>query len=252
MSVFDYPRVYEVAFSYRDVAREADALLKWHGGGVGSVLELAAGPGDHALELAGRGLRASTVDLNPAMSARAAERAAERGLALHSVTTADMADFDLGDRFDLVFCLIDSLAYVLDLESLIGHLSCVARHLAPGGAYIVETLHPADGFGVGQHTETDWTVERDDVRVRVRWGRGDEPIDPVTQVIQTVVTIDVRAPWGEQRIEETMAQRFWTRDELRAVARLAGLAVTAQFGDFDGGALDAGAAWRMISVLRAQ
>ena len=34
-------------------------------------------------------------------------------------------------------------------------------------------------------------------------------------------------------------------------ARIAGLDVTAQFGDFDGGALEAGTAWRMISVLRA-
>ena len=104
--------------------------------------------------------------------------------------------------------------------------------------------------GVGEHTETDWTVERDGVRVRVRWGQGDEPMDPVTQVTNAVVTIDVCGPWGEQRIEETMAQRFWTRDELRAAARLAGLEVTAQYGDFDGGAIDAERAWRMISVLR--
>lgn len=250
MSVFDYPRAYEVAFSYRDVPHEVDALLKWHGGGIASVLELAAGPADHALDLAGRGLSASTLDLNPAMCARAAERATERGVAL-TVATGDMVDFDLGRPFDLVFCLIDSLAHVLDLESLTAHLHSVRRHLAPGGAYIVETLHPADGFGVGQYTETDWTVERDGVHVRVRWGRGDEPMNPLTQVTDARVTIDVRAPWGEQRIEETMAQRFWTRDELRAAARLAGLEVTAQYGDFDGGALDAERAWRMISVLRA-
>jgi hypothetical protein len=61
----------------------------------------------------------------------------------------------------------------------------------------------------------------------------------------------VRAPWGEQRVEEVLAQRFWTRDELRAAARLAGLTVTAQYGDFAGTALDAPQAWRMISVLRA-
>ena len=250
-SVFDFPRAYEVAFSYRDVPHEVDAVLKFHGGAVASALELASGPGDHALDLAGRGIRASTVDLNPAMSARAAERATERGLALETVTTGDMVEFDLGGRFDLVLCLIDSLAHVLDLDSLVSHLACVRRHLAPGGAYVVETLHPADGFGVGRHTETDWTVDRDGVRVRVRWGRPDERIDPVTQVTETVVTIDVRAPWGEQRLEETMAQRFWTRDELRAAARLAGLEVTAQYGDFDGGALDAEGAWRMISVLRA-
>ena len=250
MNVFDFPRAYEMAFSYRDVPHEVDALLKWHGGGVASALEVAAGPADHALELAARGLSASTMDLNPAMCVRATERATERGLALTGVTNADMVAFDLGRQFDLVFCLIDSLAHVLDLESLTAHLACVRRHLAPGGAYVVETLHPADGFGVGEHTETDWTVERDGVRVRVRWGQGDEPMDPVTQVTNAVVTIDVCGPWGEQRIEETMAQRFWTRDELRAAARIAGLEVTAQYGDFDSRALDAERAWRMISVLR--
>ena len=248
MSSFDFPRAYEVAFSYRDVAAEVDALLGWHGGNVASALELAAGPADHALELARRGLAASTVDINPAMCARAAERATERGLAL-AVTNADMVDFDLGRRFDLVFCLIDSLAHVLDLDRLIAHLACVARHLAPGGAYVLETQHPADGFRPGTHTDTDWTVERPDVTARVRWGRG-EPLDPLTQVTQELVTIDMRGPWGEQRLEEVLAQRFWTRDELRAAARLAGLPVAAQYGDFAGNAIDAPQAWRMISVLR--
>jgi SAM-dependent methyltransferase len=237
-----------VGFSYRDVAEEVDALLRWHGGTVKTVLELAAGPADHALELAGRGLSASTVDLSAAMCARAAERATERGLALR-VTNADMVDFDLGRGFDLAFCLIDSLAHVLDLDRLVAHLACVRRHLAPGGAYIVESLHPADGFRRGSRTTTDWTVERSDLTVRVRWGRG-EPLDPLTQVTQERVTIDVRGPWGEQTVEEVLAQRFWTRDELRAAARLAGLPVAAQYGDFGGGPLDGAQAWRMISVLR--
>ena len=246
--IFDFPRAYEVAFSYRDVTAEVDALLRWHGGTVATALELAAGPADHALELAGRGLTTSTVDLNPAMCARAAERASERGLALATVAKADMVDFDLGERFDLVFCLIDSLAHVLDLDRLIAHLACVRRHLAPGGAYVVETLHPADGFHPGTRSDTEWTVERPGVTARVRWGRG-EPIDPLTQVTRELVTIDVRASWGEQRLEEVLAQRFWTRDELRAAARLAGLRVGEQYGDFAGAALDAPHAWRMISVL---
>jgi SAM-dependent methyltransferase len=250
MSIFDFPRAYEVAFSYRDVVAEVDALLTWHGGTVRTALELAAGPADHALELARRGLRTSTVDLNSAMCARAAERATERGLALCGVHKADMEDFALGERFDLVFCLIDSLAHVLELDRLIAHLACVRRHLAPGGAYVVETLHPADGFRPGTRSDTDWTVERPDVTARVRWGRG-EPPDPLTQVTRELVTIDVRAPWGEQRVEEVLAQRFWTRDELRAAARLAGLTVAAQYGDFAGIPLDAPQAWRMISVLRA-
>jgi SAM-dependent methyltransferase len=249
VSIFDYARAYEVAFSYRDVADEVDALLRWHGGTVTTALELAAGPADHALELAARGHTASTVDLSPAMCARATERATERGLALAGVVNADMVDFDIGAQFDLAFCLIDSLAHVLDLDALIAHLTCVRRHLAPGGAYIVETLHPGDAFSRGSRTDTDWTVEQPDVTVRVRWGRG-EPIDPLTQVTRERVTIDVRAPWGEQRIEEVLSQRFWTRDELCAAARLAGLTVAARYGDFRDTPLDDPRAWRMMTVFR--
>lgn len=246
--LFDFPRAYEVAFSFRDVAAEVDALLGWHGGPVASALELAAGPADHALDLAGRGVPTSALDLSEAMCRRAAERAAERGLTL-PVTHADMTDFHLGAAFDLVFCLIDSLAHVLTLDHLVAHLTCVRAHLAPGGAYVIESLHPADGFHPGARTDTEWTIERPDLRVRVRWGR-DEPIDPLTQITDMLVTIDLSGSWGAERIGQVLAQRFWTADEIDAAARLAGLHVSARYGDFAGGPLDGPGAWRMISVLR--
>jgi SAM-dependent methyltransferase len=248
--VFDVPTAYEVAFSYRDVPAEVDALLGWHGGRVDSVLELAAGPGDHALEFARRGHAVYTVDLSAAMCERVAQRAACAGLTLAQVLHADMTDFSVDSSIDLAFCLIDSLAYVLSLDRLVDHLACVRAHLGPDGAYVVETQHPADGFRPGSRTDTEWTTERDGVRVHLRWGRGDEPMDPLTQVSQTLVSLDVEGLGGVQRIEEVMAQRFWTRDELTAAARLAGLAVSAQYGDFAGGPLDGPRAWRMITVLR--
>lgn len=250
-SVYDAPEAYEIAFSYRDVVAEVDALLAWHGGRVGAALELAAGPADHALELARRGVRVSTVDLSAAMCARAAERAAAAGLRLAHVIEADMVDFRVEDEFDLVFCLIDSLAHVLDLDRLVAHLDCVRRHLAPGGVYVTETLHPADGFRPGSRTDTDWTVERDDVRVHIRWGHGDEPMDPLTQVTRMLVTMDVTGPDGERRFGEVLPQRFWTRDELDAAARLAGLGVAAWYGDYGGGPPDGPQAWRLLAVFRS-
>jgi SAM-dependent methyltransferase len=248
--VFDVPTAYEVAFSYRDVAAEADALLAWHGGHPKTVLELAAGPGDHALEFARRGFRVTALDLSPAMCARVAERAAAAGLTLDHVIQTDMCDFSVDNGIDLAFCLIDSLAYVLSLDHLVNHLACVRASLTADGAYVVETQHPADGFRPGSVTDTEWTSERDGVRVHIRWGNGDEPMDPLTQVSDVVVSLEVDGPDGPRRIEEVMAQRFWTRDEIVAAARLAGLTVAAQFGDFGGGPLDGPRAWRMISVLR--
>jgi len=250
VSIYDAPIAYEMGFSYRDVAAEVDALLAWHGGSVRTSLELAAGPADHALELAARGYRVSTLDLSATMCRRATARAARAGLTLADVVHADMVDFRIDGSFDLIFCLIDSLAHVLDLDRLVAHLVCVRRHLEPSGAYVVETLHPADGFRPGSRTDTDWTVEQDGVRVRIRWGTGDEPMDPITQVTEMLVSVEISGPHGVRRIEELLPQRFWTRDELEAAARLAGLVVTARYGDYGGGPVDGPHAWRMITVLR--
>jgi hypothetical protein len=52
--VFDAVDAYEIAFGYRDIPAEVDLLTVWsrrHGPGrPDRVLELAAGPADHALE----------------------------------------------------------------------------------------------------------------------------------------------------------------------------------------------------------
>ena len=44
--------------------------------------------------------------------------------------------------------------------------------------------------------------------------------------------------------------RFWTATEMVAAARLAGLTVVGQYGDFDGRGLSDEGAWRMFTVLR--
>jgi hypothetical protein len=62
--IYDEPELYQLACAYRDVPAESGALLSWldkHAkitDGVRSVIELAAGPAEHARELAHRGLRA--------------------------------------------------------------------------------------------------------------------------------------------------------------------------------------------------
>src|SRR5579864_7009201 len=87
--IYDEPEFYEAACAYRDVPAEVNALLRWsakhHGPDSGltrSVLELAAGPAEHARTLARRGLAATALDLNPAMCARARELAEAAGAPL--------------------------------------------------------------------------------------------------------------------------------------------------------------------------
>ncbi|GAB2831872.1 class I SAM-dependent methyltransferase [Actinoallomurus bryophytorum] len=243
--IYDHPRAYELACSFRDVSAEVDALRSWAGESR-DVLELAAGPAEHAREFARRGVPATALDLSPAMCAYARERGS--GLPLE-VVQADMTGFRLGRRFDLVITMLDSTAHLMTLDDFVAYLTCVREHLAGGGLAIIEMSHPADRLGDTPRVSNAWTVEKDGVNAHVRWGEPWDELDPITQVVRDRVTIAID---GGEVIEGIVPYRFWTATELTAAIRLTGgLTVEAQYGDFDPEVtLGSPHAWRMITLLR--
>ncbi len=243
--IYDHPQAYELACSFRDVSAEVDALFAWSGGPQ-EVLELAAGPAEHAREFARRGIPATALDLSPAMCAYARERGA--GLPLH-VVEEDMTAFRLGRRFDLVVTMLDSTAHLMTLDAFVAYLSCVREHLAEGGLAVIEMSHPADRLSETPRVSTAWSVEKDGVSARVRWGEPSDVLDPVTQVVRDHVTIAVD---GGEIVQGVVPYRFWTATELTAALRLAGgLTAVAQHGDFDAAvSVESPEAWRMITLLR--
>lgn len=52
--------------------------------------------------------------------------------------TADMSQFRLGMKFDVILCLFSSIGYLLDDESIRSTLSSFKNHLEPGGAMFIE------------------------------------------------------------------------------------------------------------------
>ncbi|GAA2169223.1 class I SAM-dependent methyltransferase [Actinomadura napierensis] len=259
--IYDDPWAYELACSFRDVAAETGAVLGWcaehrpdAAGPVRTVLERAAGPAEHARELARLGLAATALDLSPAMCAYAAREARRAGVAVE-VVQDDMTTFDLGRRFDLVLTMLDSTSHLMTLDAFVAHLRRVAAHLAPGGLYVIEMSHPRDRLSDDPTVSTGWTVERDGVHATVRWGEPTDLLDPVTQIADDHVTMTIEADGATRVIEDVVPYRFWTATELDAAIRLAGgLDVAARYGDFGTGA-DAVAltdpeAWRMITLLR--
>jgi SAM-dependent methyltransferase len=259
--IYDEPEIYELACAYRDVAVEVDAVQRWFrrharlpGAGPadpGSVLELAAGPAEHAVEFARRGADVAALDLSPAMCARARDKAREKGLGL-AVINADMRDFSIQRRFDLLITMLNSVCHLMTLDDLIAHLRAAAGHTAAGGLYIMELAHPADFFARVPRTSAEWDSDLGKLHVHVRWGGADDVINPVTQVTREHVRITVRDETGSRTFTDVVPNRFWTATEITAATRLAGgFTVTACYGDFaDGVAVDAPSAWRMIMVLR--
>ena len=271
--IYDEPELYQLACAYRDVPAESGALLTWldkHAkipDGVRSVIELAAGPAEHARELAHRGLRATALDHSAAMCEYAAGQAKAGGVDL-DVVEADMRDFRIADadgrpaRFDLAITMLNSVCHLFTLDDLVNHLTAVAAHLAPGGLYIVELAHPADFFAAEPRTSNEWTVEAGGAHAQVHWGGRQDRIDPLTQVTDEHMTITVtRADGTVRTVSDVVPNRFWTLTEFTAAVRLANalaaaparpLDLVASYGDFDvTTALDAPTAWRMILILRS-
>ncbi|GAA4227327.1 class I SAM-dependent methyltransferase [Actinomadura meridiana] len=255
--IYDDPWAYELACSFRDVSADVDVLLAWcaeHQVKPASMLELAAGPAEHAREFARRGVAATALDLNPAMCAYAVKEA-ERGGVDVTVVQDDMTRFDLDRRFDLVVTMLDSTSHLLTLDAFVAHLRCAAAHLSPGGLYVVEMAHPRDRLTDEPSVGTGWTVERDGVHATVRWGESGDRLDPVTQVADDHVTMTITADGATRVLRDVVPYRFWTATELDAAIRLAGgLETVARYGDFGAGeaavALTDPAAWRMITILR--
>jgi SAM-dependent methyltransferase len=262
--IYDDPELYQIACAYRDIPSEVDALLEWAarhwrepGGGPSSVLELAAGPAGHALELARRGLRSTALDINPAMCSWASARAATADLALE-VIAADMRDFKFTDgaghhMVDLAITMLNSACHLFTLDDMVNHLGAVAASLVAGGLYIMELAHPADYLSQASRTSNEWIIEQDGLVADVRWGGPLDAIDPVTQITREQVNITLRYSDGTTRtVTDVVPNRFWTATEITAAIRLAGgFTIAATYGDFDQTtAIDAPDAWRLILVLR--
>ena len=128
-------RLYDAVYaSIRDYPREAaelDRLIQERRPGARTLLDVACGTGAHLDHLSG--YEAEGLDLDPEMLAVARERLPN--VPLHE---GDMADFELGKRFDAVVCMFSSIGYVRTEERLRSAVASMARHLEPGGVLVVE------------------------------------------------------------------------------------------------------------------
>lgn len=131
--------------------------------GAARVLDAACGSGGHALALARWGYDVAGADASPVMIALAQAKAAEVGLAVPFVASdlARLADLKprssalqrteesapslpgegLGERFDAVLCLGNSLPHLLTQADLVSALRGMAGVLRPGGLFVTQNLN---------------------------------------------------------------------------------------------------------------
>lgn len=259
LAMYRKPRLYDIAFGFRDIAAECRGLLqvarRYGVAEPKGIVELACGPAHHLRELARRGYACTGIDINAEMLAYARALCRRDGVRV-DLRKGDMRTFEVSRKADLVLCLFDSFAQCTTDQDAIATLRASARALRPSGLAIVEFTHPQDYFGQGRSkTSERWTQREGDIAVRTRFSI--TRCDPVAETFIASMTIEPVGPNGKrsrtkERLEMRWLQHMWLRGGFQYVALASGaFDIAGWYGDIDPVmALDDPRAWRMIAVLR--
>lgn len=140
------------------------------------LLDLACGPGTHAIEMAKRGYQVVGLDLSVAMLAIAGEEAQTQEQKINFLH-GDMRDLQFGPTFDGVYCIGSSYGY-FDEENNHKVLQGVHNALKPGGVFMLEVDNrdyllreqpnllwfEGDGFTAMEETSFDFISSRFNVK----------------------------------------------------------------------------------------
>ncbi len=140
---------YDAIYSFKDYAAEAAqiaALVRASRPQARSILDVACGTGEHAHRLvASHGFDVDGLDLDAGLLRVAREKHPSG-----QFFVADMSDFALPKRYDVVLCLFSSIGYLVTLERTERALACFRRHLRPNGVLLVEPWLPPGSLDEGR------------------------------------------------------------------------------------------------------
>lgn len=201
---------------------QVDKILKLVGFRPGAVLDLACGPGRHAVALARRGIKVTAVDLTEFLLCKARERASEAGVEVEFVRE-DMRRFVRPGAFDLALSMFSSFGYFGDRREDLLVLQNLRESLKPGGACLIDV--PGKEM-LGRQAQSARVVEQPNGVLFVEWS---EILDDWTRV---------RTQWILIKEGQARAFRFqltiYSGQELKDLLVRAEFAEVTLFGDLDG------------------
>ncbi|TXT59603.1 MAG: Methyltransferase type 11 [Promethearchaeota archaeon] len=157
----DIANIYDLIYSFKNYKKEIEALKTFilenkETDGM-DLLDVACGTGKH-LKYLKSDFRCTGIDKSKEML-EIAKTNNEDVEFIH----ADMIDFDLGQKFDVILCLFSSIGYVKTLENLGRTLQNFSNHLKKGGVLIIEPWFTKSSYKEG--TTHLLTHEDEDVKI---------------------------------------------------------------------------------------
>lgn len=208
----------DVRFTPEHLALEAGFLAGLAGAG-GRALELAIGTGRVALPLRERGVDVHGIDLSEAMVAQLRSKAGGADL---PVVLGDYTSTLVEGSFDLVYLVFNTIGNVTTQDAQVATFENAARHLRPGGCFVVETgvpgvlqVPPGERFQVFRHHARGVSYDEYDVVTQQMWSHH--------------VTLGPDGT-GERR---SIPFRYAWPAEMDLMARLAGMRLAERWGWWD-------------------
>jgi len=183
---------------------------------VRSLLEPACGGGRLVVEMARRGFDLTAFDLNAQALRFLKKRLQARRLDAR-VLTADMTAFELPRKVDAAFSTFNSFRHLLTESTAQSHLRHVARHVKPGGLFILglHLLPP----GADESCIERWTARRGATRVTTTLRVTSS--DRRARIERLRVCMLVREPRRELRLRDEFPLRLYTAGQFkRLLARV--------------------------------
>jgi SAM-dependent methyltransferase len=207
-----YDIIYDQFRDYEGDATRVAELLQRLAPEAELILDVGCGTGRHAEALTLRhGYRVDGLDIQPGFVEIARGRCPDGRFVV-----GDMADFDLGGRYDVIMCLFSSIGYVRTMKRLVSAARCFRRHLSPGGIAMIEAWMTPDAFTPGKVFLL--TAEEGDTKV----SRMNS-----SMVRDGISILDfhylVGTPEGVRHLRETHELALFTDEEMRQGFRTAGL-----------------------------
>ena len=181
----------------------------------GAALELGVGTGRIALPLSRRGVPVHGIDLSPAMLARLA---AKPGADAVGVTVGDFATARVGRTFRVAYLVFNTIMNLTSQDEQVECFRNVARHLEPGGTFVIEVGVPDLRRLPPGETVRAFTVSPDRL--------GFDEYDVAAQILYS------HHYWARDGKLEVFSApfRFVWPSELDLMARLAGMRLRERWG----------------------
>ncbi|GAA2797993.1 class I SAM-dependent methyltransferase [Saccharopolyspora taberi] len=204
--------------------------------GDGPLLELGVGTGRVAIPLAHRGLPVHGVDASESMVARLRDKPGGDEVA---VTIGDFSEVPVSGSFSVIYAATATFFELPSQEQQVSCFANVARHLTPGGFFVLDGLLPdahVDSSGQGMRTMQD--AEQLVMNTRT--------FDRATQRLQSRYVIV--SPAGIEFMQT--AFRYAWPGELDLMARMVGLELHERYGSWSGAPFNR-ASTMHVSVYRS-